>query len=353
MEARAGTVTAAGPRWSLFACPRSGAPLGRAGEALVGDGRRYPIEGDIPQFLHRPPREDPEIEASFVRQLALAEQLGWREALARTTHEHLYQYVTDPSRLGVLDLFPARADAVVLEVGCGLGQMTCVLSPRVAFLHALEVVPGQARFAALRVKQERLDNVQVSCGGDDCRLPYRDGVFDAVLLNLVLEWCGGRDPDSHERLQERLLSELHRVLVPGGMLQLATKNRFALRYLLGRADEHCHDLPFGNALPRPLLRAALRLTRRPPADGWLHSHEALRRKLLAAGFSGTRSFWATPQIRYPTRFVPADDLTAIREARRDPELVQAESPRLDRIMRRVPARLVKHLAQGLLFQAVK
>lgn len=344
-------------RWPLYASPTTGAPLHREDDALVAGDERFPLEEELPRFLRFPPVEDAEATAKHERIVALAQEHGWREGLARAwgVESKGYHYVVDDARRGVLELFPARLDSVVLEVGCSLGQLTCALAPRVKFIHALEVVPGQARFAALRARQEGLDNVQVAIGGDDCRLPYKDGAFQAVLFNLVLEWCGSRDPDGqHERMQEQLLSELFRVLAPGGLLQLSTKNRFALRYLLGRGDEHAHGLPFGSALPRRLLGTALRLAGKPPhPGGWLHSHEALRQKLLAAGFASTRSFWATPEIRYPTRFIPTDDLAALADARRDPDFVQAESRRLDQVMRRVPDRLVKHLAQGLLFQATK
>ena len=143
----------------------------------------------------------------------------------------------------------------ILEIGPGLGQFTAALARRSRHVHALEVVPEQAEFALIRARQEGARNVSVAIGGDDCRLPYRNDVFDGIVLNLVFEWCGSRnDSESHAKAQTRLLQEMARVLRPGGFLYLATKNRFALRLLLGGTDEHMSNMRFGSALPRRLGR---------------------------------------------------------------------------------------------------
>ena len=39
---------------------------------------------------------------------------------------------------------------------------------------------------------------------------------------------------------------------PGGVLRYKTKNRFALKYTLGKEDEHAHNMRFGHALSRAL-----------------------------------------------------------------------------------------------------
>ena len=142
------------------------------------------------------------------------------------------------------------------------------------------MVPEQAEFVAVRTRQEGLGNVSVAIGGDDCRLPYRDGAFDGIVLNLVFEWCGSRlESESHEQAQTRLLEEMVRVLKPGGFLYLATKNRFALRLLLGGADEHMFDMAFGSALPPRLAAWLLKRKGHARPMGKLYSHDALMAKL--------------------------------------------------------------------------
>jgi len=137
----------------------------------------------------------------------------------------------------------------VLEIGCSLGQCTSILAKRAAEVWAIDVVRGQAEFTLVRCRQEGSSNVHVAAGGEDGRLPYRDGCFDVVILNLVLEWCGSRSSEDHVVVQRRMLAEIARVLRPGGCAWISTKNRFAMRLLLGGRDEHMSGMRFGSALP--------------------------------------------------------------------------------------------------------
>lgn len=341
----------------FYVCPRTHAPLRAEGDCLKTDDASptYALERGIPQFLHFQPVEDADSAGRLERLNTLARTQGWKEALATVfaAEPGMVRYVTDTRRAACLDLLPIDPSRDVLEIGPGLGQMTTELARRARSVSALEVVPGQAEFVAQRCAQEGLANVRVAVGGDDCRLPYADGSFDLVVLNLVFEWCASRclDEDMVE-VQRRMLDEMARVLRPGGTLYLATKNRFALRYVLGRSDEHMHGLRFGNAMPRWMSRLVLRATGRPRQPGLLHSHDMLGRMLRQAGFERLESFWAVPEMRYPSRYV-ATDAAAVRAARREPGLVQGDG-RLNRLLMSVlPAPWVKHFTPGLAYLARK
>jgi SAM-dependent methyltransferase len=260
-------------------------------------------------------------------------------------------YVDDPSRAMFLDLLPLSPNARALEIGCGLGQILCAMSPRVRSVNAIELSPGQAQFAAERCRQEGRDNVSVAAGGDDLLLPFADGSFDVVVLNHVFEWV--RTPGEAEATvaaQRLLLSEMRRVLEPGGTLFLGTKNRFGLRLLLGGRDENAREIPFGNALPRAIASAVA--SGRPGIHGLLHSYPTLARMLREAGFAKVRSFWGAPDGRYPRRYV-ATDPDSVRNARRTPDFADAQgTTRLTRmLMPLVPASLVKFFTPGLTFVA--
>jgi SAM-dependent methyltransferase len=340
-----------------YACPRTGAPLLPAADRLedAAGTVAYPLRDGIPQFLRFPPIETPQGSAQLDRLNELAGNVGWQDALQTlyASDPALLRYITDVDRSKFLRLLPLRPDSRVLEVGPGLGQITSVLAPRVGSVCALEVVPGQAQFVQQRCRQQGLTNVHVAVGGDDCRLPYADESFDLIVLNLVFEWCASRcESEDPESVQRRLLSELARVLKAGGSLYLATKNRFALRYLIGKPDEHVHNMRFGNALPRWLTRLLLRLRGSGRAPGLLHSYGALADMLRTAGFTRLQPYWATPEIRYPTEYVPID-ASAIRAARSRRDFEQGESRSTRALMPRVPASWVKYVMPGLTFLATK
>jgi SAM-dependent methyltransferase len=340
-----------------YVCPRSHAPLTIDGETLrtVSGDIVYRVKSGIPQMLQFKPVEDQQTEAQLAQLNRLAREIGWQPALNDVYGEDsgMVRYVTKTERSSYIDLLPLTRESDVLEIGAGLGQFTTLLARRAGSVCALEVVPGQAEFAAERCRQEGINNVFLAVGGDDCRLPYSDGAFDVVVLNLVLEWCAMRCTDEPIiDVQRRLIREICRVLKPGGSFYLATKNRFSLRYLIGKPDEHYCDIRFGSALPRWLSGLLVRLKGHPRPFGMLHSYPALTAMLRDAGCDKIDSFWATPEMRYPTQYVPTD-AASIRQARRKPGFIQGESRSTRLLIQFIPASLVKYITPGLAFLATK
>ena len=344
---------------SDYICPRNHAKLwldGSKSLLLSEDGKvRYPIRNGMHCFLRYSPIENESMEQELLRVNQIAKSEGWREALEDVYGKEspIYRYVTEERRANFLDLLPLKSDSVVLEIGPGLGQFTELIAKRSGLVHALEVVLGQAEFVAERARQEGAQNVVVACGGDDCRLPYPDMKFDVIIVNLVLEWCGARNMDETPlNAQRTFLRESFRALKAGGVLYVATKNRFALRFLTGRPDEHAHNMRFGSALPRWLLRTFLKLRGKQEPEGLLHSYAGLKALLNQAGFGRIKTFWAIPEMRYPEHYV-ATDSASIRKARRTTDLVQGDTRRTKFLMPLIPAPLVKFFTPGLAFIAEK
>ena len=331
-------------------------PAGWSRGAVPADPSAGAPAGDdaLPCYLALPPVEDAATRERLSRMVELAHGgMPWKEAVAATHDPGMVRYVTEPGRAGFLDLLPLKPESDILEIGPGMGQFTVLLARRVRRVHALEVVPEQAEFVALRTRQEGAVNVAVAIGGDDCRLPYRDASFDGVVLNLVFEWCGSRiESESHEQAQTRLLQEMVRVLRPGGFLYLATKNRFALRLLIGEADEHMFDLPFGSALPKALSAWLLKQKGHARPMGKLYSHDELKGKLERAGLAAVKSFWAVPEMRFPDHYV-AIDAESVSAARARPGFRQGQGRKVNFLMRLMPAAWVRHVMPGLAFLAFK
>jgi SAM-dependent methyltransferase len=108
---------------------------------------------------------------------------------------HIAGFVTNLSRFG-------RA----LDVGCGDGRLT-------ALIEADEVTAADVSGVALDRARSRLSGVVVVETEPDARLPFGDSSFDLVLCAETIE---------HIRDVQLLLSEIRRVLAPGGTLALTT-----------------------------------------------------------------------------------------------------------------------------------
>ncbi len=109
--------------------------------------------------------------------------------------EHLRAFVRDLGRAGS-----------ALDLGCGDGRLTVELDA--AELTAADVSP-----VALDRARGRLSGARLVELDPDTPLPFDDGSFDLVLCAETVE---------HVRDVQLLLSEIRRVLRPGGTLALTT-----------------------------------------------------------------------------------------------------------------------------------
>src|SRR5204862_2075872 len=123
----------------------------------------------------------------------------------------------------------AAPGARVLDVGCGDGRLAVELEragvrvagtdpSRIAIERAREALPG-ARFE------------QIGASG---RLPFDDSAFDAVTCIHVLQ---------HVEDTQTLMSEIRRVLKPGGTLAVAVSNNGRVYRTVASATafERIHD----------------------------------------------------------------------------------------------------------------
>ncbi len=125
-------------------------------------------------------------------------------------------------------LAEARADDSALDLGCGTGEFTAVLARAGAKVIGADVASAALRRA--RALHPELDLVLVPI---DDALPFEDGSFSLVWASEVIE---------HVADTARWLSEVRRVLVPGGRLLLTTPSHGRLRLLLGGIERFSEPL---------------------------------------------------------------------------------------------------------------
>ena len=109
----------------------------------------------------------------------------------------------------------------VLEIGPGFGATTRLLVDRASALSVLELDERYCR----RLRAELGGRVTVT-RGDATAMPFRDGRFSAVLSFTMLHHVNTRE------LQDQLLSEVVRVLAPGGVFAGTDSVGGSLRFRL-------------------------------------------------------------------------------------------------------------------------
>lgn len=122
----------------------------------------------------------------------------------------------------ILDGIPWRGDEAVLDAGCGRGLFLIGAAKRLRAGRAVGVDLWQRRDQSGNAPRATLENARAEgveerveiLDGDLRDLPFDDGSFDVVLSSLVLHNVQERDE------REAALSELARVLSPGGYLAI-------------------------------------------------------------------------------------------------------------------------------------
>jgi ubiquinone/menaquinone biosynthesis C-methylase UbiE len=128
---------------------------------------------------------------------------------------------------------PAR----VLEIGCGSCAVSLQLArmlPDCEKIVACDWSPVALTLALTEIRNAG-SNVRL-CQSDATRLPFRDNLFDTVIAFGLLE---------HVVDAATIITEIHRVLVPGGTVYLVTSNRHSLVHGIRRLRETVAMWPYG------------------------------------------------------------------------------------------------------------
>jgi len=154
----------------------------------------------------------------------------------------------------VLEMQPRR----VLEVGCGEGELAQrLMNDLRADVIALDQSPRMVELTMARGVDARVGDVQ--------ELPFPDESFDVAVAAWML---------FHVPALDLALSELARVLTPGGRLVAATNCADHLIEMFELAGADRFELPFGGENAEPLLSRNFARVERRAADGTVTFSEA-------------------------------------------------------------------------------
>ncbi len=300
---------------SKFCCPRCRSRVIRNREDLVCEvcGERYHIKGGIIDF--RVGRKDyyfnPITRQQMHDIIVSTSASSWR----KTIHQFMSYVDHDPEWLDnlVVDglyswkfFLSLPKDATVLDLGCGLGNLSKNILVHVDSVIAIDLI-----FECLEFSRKRFElfspqsEIALVAGGDGSHLPIADGSIDCVILSGVLGlvacvdelWLGGYTrlnrlkkmilsyfgKDNPRKIQLSFLSDIARVLKPEGELFIATENRLNYEYFFGRADHHS-NLMYGSLLPRFISSLYSIAACRRPYRNYTYTKYGYEKLLREAGF---------------------------------------------------------------------
>jgi SAM-dependent methyltransferase/aminoglycoside phosphotransferase (APT) family kinase protein len=253
-------------------CPKCGNDVSEGSIcAATGEPCMTDHEG-IPRFLFGQ-KYWGEIGSETMRQL-LQEAAGshWRTALLKCVpDEPVTAHLLAPIRADFLHAMPWNRIRNVLDIGAGMGFMSCDLALYADSVVSLEAVPERAEFIRTRARQDRLNVFPVIASAME--LPFPPESFDLITLNGVLEYFGLWGEGDPKQLQEEFLRKSLTLLRPGGYLYVGVETRYAATALLGGRDHS--GLPYTSVMPRRLADLYCRL-RATPFHGSEHAVRGYR-----------------------------------------------------------------------------
>ena len=202
----------------------------------TGCGREYPITDGIarllPLSLDEPetlPADAKETEADLKRS-EMAARDAQVEDYDRMRGLAWFGKIEIPVTLRLINL---QRNDVLLEAGCGTGRMTPTFAAQCETLIALDFSFESLRVCRGKLERAGIKNVDL-VQADVCALPLRSERFSKLVSCQVLEHI----PTPTSR--DRMISELARVVEPGGAVVLSAYKHSLFTRLFGKKEGQ-HD----------------------------------------------------------------------------------------------------------------
>lgn len=124
--------------------------------------------------------------------------------------ENIYTNAVDLNHKNILDLFEKNSDAAFLDLGCDDGVVTKRMAERIGTknIYGVEIVED-------RIRQSESRGVQVKNFDLNGKFDFESNALDVIHANQVIE---------HLYNSDNFLSEIYRILKPGGYAVISTEN---------------------------------------------------------------------------------------------------------------------------------
>ena len=226
---------------------------------------------------------DGDVEDVIVKLIAENAPNDYEEAIFNNFSWPVYYHLTHV-RQNILNWYPFKKGANVLEIGCGFGGITSLLCDKCDHVTAVELSKRRATGALLRCRER--ENLEIIVGNlNDIEFSEK---YDYITLIGVLEYQG-RFTNSADPYCD-FLKKIKGLLKPDGKLLVAIENQFGVKYWCGAMEDHT-GVPYDGM-------NVYRFTQ----DGGIRtfSHSALKSLLERSGFLNTCFYYPMPDYKLPT-----------------------------------------------------
>lgn len=153
--------------------------------------------------------------------------LQWQELYrGHNLRSEIFSYRQAVALKWIADEVPLK-DAHVLDIGCGAGPASVAMAIRGARVKAVDSIDTMVGLTRKSADEAGLSDLIEASVGDVHALDFPENTFDAAVAIGLIYWLHS---------PQQALSELFRVLKPGGCLVVTADNARRLTYLLDPAN---------------------------------------------------------------------------------------------------------------------
>ncbi len=199
-------------------------------------------------------------------------------------------YHLTPLRKNILNWYPFKKDAEVLEIGAGMGAITSTLCDKAGYVTSVELSKQRATSIANRCKDK--DNLEIIVGNfNNIKFEKK---YDYITLIGVLEYAPLYT--GTENAFNDFLDKIKTLLKPEGKLLIAIENQFGMKYFSGAKEDHTaiqYDGIIGYENKKGIRT---------------FGKQELKQILQKSGFEFTKFYYPLPDYKLPNKIFSEDYL---------------------------------------------
>ena len=174
---------------------------------------------------------DGEVEKDVINYLKEYGEKGYKEIFKKDIRWPVFYHIT-PIRKNILNWYPFKENAEVLEIGAGMGAITGVLCENASKVTSVEL--SKQRASAIMERCKDKENLEIIVGNfNDIKFNKK---FDYITLIGVLEYAPLYTKSENPFYD--FLVQIKSLLKEDGKLLIAIENQFGMKYFSGAPEDH-------------------------------------------------------------------------------------------------------------------